>query len=139
MLAAMSASSYTTDRPTRPRCSLGLRIMMARLTSLTAYSGYFMGMSIFSSSSAEAVGISWSRSVICCAACSVMMVDMTHVKSIIITTPLSISSSTRYTPGEVSMRMPTITMAMAPAACADVSPNIMLPDDMGILNTSADA
>ena len=68
-----------------------------------------------------------------------MMVDMTHVKSIIITTPLSISSSTRYTPGEVSMRMPTITMAMAPAACADVSPNIMLPDDMGILNTSADA
>ena len=96
-----------------------------------------MGMSTFSSLSFAVVssGISLSRKVICCAARSVTMVEMMHVKSIIITTPLSISSVTSGTPGSTSIFMPTITMAMAPAACADVSPNIILPDDTGRRNS----
>ena len=91
----------------------------------------FSSVSFVSFSSA----ISLSRSVICCAACSVIIDDMMHVKSIIMTMPLSMSSLTSDCPGAVSMFMPIISMAMAPAACADVRPNIMLPDDIGRRNS----
>jgi len=135
----MSSSSYTTLSPTISRRSLGLRIMMARLSSLLAYSGYFIGMSMRSSSvCCSSCGMSLSRSIICCAADSVIIVDMMHVKRIIITTALSISSFTSTCPGAVSILMPTIIMAIEPAACAEVSPNIMLPDESGRRNRRAD-
>ena len=51
----------------------------------------------------------------------VIIVEMIQVTRIIITTPLSMSSLTNCS------LMPTITMAIAPAAWADVRPNIMLP------------
>ena len=68
-------------------------------------------------------------STICFDACSVTMVLMMQVKRIIMTTPLSAVWSMRNVPlpGASSISMPTITIAMAPAACADVSPNIMFP------------
>ena len=110
---------------------------MARFTRRWAYSGYFIGMSTFSSllDAVLSSGISLSRKVICWAERSVTMVEMMHVKSIIITTPLSISSVTSGTPGSTSIFIPTISMAMAPAACADVRPNIILPDDTGRRNS----
>ena len=137
-LRRISSSSYTTDRPTRLRPNLGLRIISARFTRRVAYSGYFMGMSIFSSSFSSSCGSSLSRNVICCADCSVTMVEMMHVNNIIITTAFSISSSTRMAPLGIFMRMPTITIAMAPAAWAEVRPNIMLPDEGGSLNSQHD-
>ena len=39
-------------------------------------------------------------------------------------------------PSAVLSRMPTMAMAMAPAAWADVRPNIMWPDDSGSLNST---
>jgi len=100
--------------------------------SRSAYSGYFTGTSIFSLSLLGFLGAySLSRNTICCAALSVTMVEMTQVKSIISTTPLSsVSSIIDTPPGEASF-MPVISMAMAPAACAEVRPNIMLPDVHG--------
>ena len=62
-----------------------------------------------------------------------MMVLMMQVNRIMITTPLSMLSSTSCTPGDTSVFMPTITMAMAPAAWADVRPHIMCPHFIGIL------
>ena len=63
--------------------------------------------------------------MICWAAPSVTSVEMMQVKRIMMMTPLSTSSPMRNSPGAVSMFMPTMTMAMAPAAWAEVSPNIM--------------
>ena len=100
-----------------------------------AYSGYFTGMSIFSSSPSALLssrGMSLSRMVICCAAASVTSVDMMHVKRIMMMTPFRMSSFTRYPPSLVLMFIPTMTMAMAPAAWAEVRPNIMLPDERGM-------
>ena len=79
-----------------------------------------------------------SSSTICFEARSVIRVLITQVKRIIITTPFSISSLMRYTPGDTSRRMPTITMAMAPAAWAEVRPNIMLPSALGRRNNRLD-
>ena len=62
------------------------------------------------------------------------MLEMIQVKRIMMTTALSICASTSIKPLICGKRMPTITMAMAPAAWAEVRPNIMLPEEMGILN-----
>ena len=62
---------------------------------------------------------------------SVTIDEMMQVKRIMMTTPLSICSSTSGFPSAVFNPMPTITMAMAPAACADDRPNIMCADDNG--------
>ena len=69
--------------------------------------------------------------MICWAACSVTIVEMMQVKRIIMMMPLSTSPPMRYCPGAVSICIPTMAMAMAPAAWAEVSPNIMWPDDSG--------
>ena len=74
----------------------------------------------------------------CLEACSVIRVEMIQVTSIIRTTPLSMVSLTKYWPGATSKRMPTITIAMAPAAWADVRPNIMLPSALGSRNSRLD-
>ena len=139
MLRCMSSSSYTTFRPTSCVVFLGLRMSIARLTRRCAYSGYFSGMRIFSSAVAglSSLGISRSRSVICCAARSVIIVEMMHVTRIMSTTLFSMSSVTSGLPGSSSTRIPIMSMAMAPAACAEVSPNIMLPDDFGSRNMEA--
>ena len=60
-----------------------------------------------------------------CEAFSVIIVEMMQVMSIMMTTPFSISLFTKYCPGATSRRMPIITIAMAPAAWAQVKPNIM--------------
>ena len=67
----------------------------------------------------------------CCEACSVIRVEMMQVTSIIRTL-------TKYWPGATSKRMPTMTIAMAPAAWADVRPNIMLPSALGSRNSRLD-
>ena len=77
-----------------------------------------------------------SASAIDCEAWSVTSELITQVKRIMITTPLSMLVSTRYSPGPVESFIPTITMAMDPAACAEVSPNIILPYAQGRLNTA---
>ena len=137
-LRCMSSSSYTTFKPTSCVVFFGLRMSIAMLTRRCAYSGYFSGMSIFSSAVGfSSLGISRSRSVICCAARSVIIVEIMHVTRIISTTLFSMSSVTSGLPGSSSTRIPIISMAMAPAACAEVSPNIMLPDDFGRRNMEA--
>ena len=59
--------------------------------------------------------------------------EMMHVKRIIRTTPLRTSLSRSVWPGDTSNPMPTMTMAMAPAAWAEVSPNMRSPHSRGIL------
>ena len=63
---------------------------------------------------------------------------MMQVTSIIMTTPFSMSSDTRYWPGATSTFMPIITIAMAPAAWAEVSPNIMWPSTLRSRKMSAE-
>ena len=128
------SSSYTTFNATKLSFTLGLFIRRARLTSLLAYSGYLTGISIFSSSFCRksSCGNSLSRNTICCADRSVTKEEMMHVKRIMMTTPFSMSSPTNGCPVGEARRMPTITMAMAPAAWAEVNPNIMCPDDTGM-------
>ena len=82
---------------------------------------------------------SFSRKIISLAALSVIMVETIQVTSIISTTPFSISLFTSITPGATSMRMPTMVMAMAPAAWADVRPNIMWPSALGRRKMMAEA
>ncbi len=114
------------------RLSFWLRAIIAKLTKRLAYSLYFTGTSMRSSSSGRSSeGSSRSLSTVFLEAHSVMMDDMTHVKRIMMTMPLSIASSTSGLPLSVVMFMPTMTMAMAPAAWAEVRPNIMCPDNVG--------
>ena len=72
--------------------------------------------------------ITFVFTTICFEARSVIRVEMTQVTRIIITTPLSMSSFTSCS------RMPTITMAMAPAACAVVRPHMRCPEESGKRN-----
>ena len=78
------------------------------------------------------------ESTICLAACSVIRVETMQVTRIMRMTPLSMSSVMRYWPAPTSSFMPTMTMAMAPAAWADVSPNIMLPSALGMRKSRLD-
>ncbi len=118
-----------------PRLRLALRIMMAMAISSLAYSGYFTGTRMRSSSGFSSLrATSLSRRMMRWADHSVTMDEMTQVKRIMMTTPLSMLSSTRGCPCASFRLMPTRTMAMAPAAWADVRPNIMCPDEMGNRN-----
>ena len=90
------SSSSTTLSPIIPRFRASLRIKIARLTNVFMLPWYFSGSSIFSSS--PTFSSSWmtlSLRAIFWEANSVINEEMTHVKRIIITTPLSISASTR--------------------------------------------
>ena len=114
------------------RLSFWLRAIIAKLTKRLAYSLYFTGTRMRSSSSGTSSdGSSRSLSTVFLDAHSVMSDEMTQVKSIMMTMPLSITSSMRGLPLAVVMFMPTMTMAMAPAAWAEVRPNIMCPANVG--------
>ncbi|CUQ64152.1 Uncharacterised protein [Segatella copri] len=91
-------SSYTTFRQTSPLFSFWFLTRKARLIRLSAYSGYFTGMRIFSSLAflvSSASGSSLSRRIIFLELQSVSIEEMTQVQRIIITTPFSMSSLTR--------------------------------------------
>ena len=69
---------------------------------------------------------------------SVMREEMMQVNRIMMTIPFSIRSSTTGIPSAVFSFMPTITMAIAPAAWAEVSPNIMCDAARGNLKSHPD-
>ena len=116
--ARMFSSSYTKLSAMIPRLSFGLRIMIASATRLLAYSGYFTGTRILSSSlsNISLPGIFFSLRIKVLAAPSVITDEMIQVIKIMITTALRISSVMRYRPGATCNCIPTITIAMAPAA-----------------------
>ena len=64
----------------------------------------------------SSAGISLSRMIISRAEASVTSDEIIQVKRIMITMPFSILSSTKGIPSAVFSRMPTITIAIAPAA-----------------------
>ena len=72
--------------------------------------------------------------MICREANSVISDEIMQVKRIMMTMPLSMSLLTMGWPSDIINCMPTITMAMAPAAWAEVRPNIMLALLRGIRN-----
>ena len=80
-----------------PRFSLGLRIMMAKPISRLAYSGYFTGTSILSSSCSliSLAGMFFSLRITVLAARSVITEEMMQVIKIMITTALRMSSVMR--------------------------------------------
>ena len=90
--------SYTTLRATSSLFKRWLRMVVARVSSCGAISGYFTQTSIRSSSSPMEMSLRrwvFSWMMICWEACSVISVLITQVKRIIITTPLSMISSIR--------------------------------------------
>ena len=80
-----------------PRFSLGLRIMIAKPIRRLAYSGYFTGTSMLSSSCSvvSLAGMFFSLNIKVLAARSVITEEMMQVINIIITTALRISSVMR--------------------------------------------
>ena len=126
-LACFLASSYSTSTvtPSSSFFDFGSRIMRAMFTSGSTVSGFAMAISMRSSSFRRFCNPSplSSAKAMVRAACSVTTELMMQENKIMMTTPFSIPSFMRNTPGAISIWVPTITIAKAPAAWALLNPN----------------